>query len=358
MAVEEQTIIVAQVGLDASDKTRSGQKLVISNRTIVEIAFPLRKYNNPTGDITFGVRKVSDGSLIGSQVWGDAVSLTDTPTWYELGLFTPLYVNEEVYLFVEFNGGDSGNIIGAGVSSTDVKANERRVWFISPTWTQTSDDAAYKYVYQVGQSKIYPSDPVARVSSIRHICRPGFFRMQVGVGDIGLDIDLAESSVRTALDTAFEPEYLAREKFLAAQKDAEGVIPAGLPFGERASVSRLEDNVFVSKYSMRAAQPGTERTTPPEVGQLTDYAKKILETPGAKALQTRIAGLKAGVEAVVTSHTVDVMREQGGQASLLMELQRIQKAASSTGITSVARQVLIKRAIQLKQQLDASYRSR
>ena len=200
--------------------------------------------------------------------------------------------------------------------------------------------------------ELFPSDPVARVSSIRHICRPGFFRMQVGVGDIGLDIDLAESSVRTALDTAFEPEYIAREKFLAAQRDAEGVIPAGIPFGERgaaAAAARLTDVV----------SPKTAPTVPPpEVGELTDYAKRIMETPGAKALQTRIAGLQHGVEAVITPRTVDIMREQGEQASLLMELQRIQKAASATGITSYSRQVLIKRAIQLKQQLEASYRSR
>lgn len=53
---------------------------------------------------------------------------------------------------------------------------------------------------------IHPSDDVARVSSIRHIFRPGFFRMQVGLGDLGFDIDVAETSVRRELDTAKEAE--------------------------------------------------------------------------------------------------------------------------------------------------------
>jgi len=56
----------------------------------------------------------------------------------------------------------------------------------------------------------YPSDGLGnpdsevRVSSIRHIFRPGMFRMQVGLGDLGLDIDIAETAVRKALDTAKE----------------------------------------------------------------------------------------------------------------------------------------------------------
>lgn len=55
-------------------------------------------------------------------------------------------------------------------------------------------------------SLVYPSDSVARVSSIRHICRSGFYRMQVGLGDLGFDIDVAEATVRKALDTAKETE--------------------------------------------------------------------------------------------------------------------------------------------------------
>ncbi len=43
---------------------------------------------------------------------------------------------------------------------------------------------------------VFPTDPLARVSSIRHIFRPGSFRMQVQLGDLGFDIDVAEALVR------------------------------------------------------------------------------------------------------------------------------------------------------------------
>ncbi len=319
--------------------------------------------SNPPGIITVGIRATSGGFPTGADIVvgttnGNTLTENTAGEWREItfstGVLVVAGITYSIYAWSAainaFWRTDTNNGYPRGKQVITADGGT--------TWLDIGDGLHDLMFEEWGNPEgggsggsIYPSDAVARVSSIRHICRPGFFRMQVGVGDIGLDIDMAESSVRTALDSAMEPEYLAREKFLAAQRDAEGVIPAGLPFGERASAARLAD-VVSPKTAPAPATP------PPEVGQLTDYAKRILETPGAKALQTRISGLKQGVEAVITPRTVDVMREQGEQASLLMELQRIQKAASATGITSYSRQVLIKRAIQLKQQLEASYRSR
>ena len=58
----------------------------------------------------------------------------------------------------------------------------------------------------------YPTDQpggvslagLTRVSSVRHIYQPGLYAMQIGLGDIGLDIDIAETAVRKALLTAKE----------------------------------------------------------------------------------------------------------------------------------------------------------
>jgi len=69
----------------------------------------------------------------------------------------------------------------------------------------------YGPILELGTSpKQYPSSAMARVSSIRHIFRPGMFRMQVGLGDLGLDIDIAEATVRKELDIAppTEPLYV------------------------------------------------------------------------------------------------------------------------------------------------------
>lgn len=66
------------------------------------------------------------------------------------------------------------------------------------------------FTLAVSNPTTYPSHPMARASSIRHIFRPGMFRMQVGLGNLGLDIDIAETAVRVELTalgpTASEPE--------------------------------------------------------------------------------------------------------------------------------------------------------
>lgn len=49
-----------------------------------------------------------------------------------------------------------------------------------------------------------PTEAIMRISSIRHIYKPGSYKMQLGVGDLGFDIDVAEVSVRKATETADE----------------------------------------------------------------------------------------------------------------------------------------------------------
>lgn len=175
----------------------------------------------------------------------------------------------------------------------------------------------------------YPSDAIARVSSIRHIYQPGSFRMQVGLGDLGFDVDVAEATVRGALDTAKPVEEAPPEPVVTKPS---AITPTPAP------------------------SPPPSTLPPPKPAELTEYAKSILETPAAKALQARIAGLKAGVGAVISPYAIEVLREKPEEAKLLTDIQRIQKAASATGITSYARQVLIKKAIELKQQLESLYR--
>lgn len=55
--------------------------------------------------------------------------------------------------------------------------------------------------FTAGKGTVYPTWDRARVSSIRHIYKPGLFVMQAGVGDISLDIDIAELYVKNALST-------------------------------------------------------------------------------------------------------------------------------------------------------------
>lgn len=71
------------------------------------------------------------------------------------------------------------------------------IWMI--VYQYVSGSAMKAITLNVSAPSVYPSDAGTRVSSIRHIFRPGMFRMQVGLGDIGMDIDIAEA-VRRELE--------------------------------------------------------------------------------------------------------------------------------------------------------------
>ena len=60
----------------------------------------------------------------------------------------------------------------------------------------------------------YPSDAVARVSSIRRIYRPGLYRMELGLGDLGFDVDVSEAAIKRVPDEVSEPEVLPEEEEL------------------------------------------------------------------------------------------------------------------------------------------------
>lgn len=66
------------------------------------------------------------------------------------------------------------------------------------------------YKYDIIQATLvsvkYPSDAMARVSSIRRIFRPGLYRMEVALGDLGFDWDVAEAAMKKITGAVKEPE--------------------------------------------------------------------------------------------------------------------------------------------------------
>ncbi len=88
----------------------------------------------------------------------------------------------------------------------------------------------------VAGESTFPTDTVARVSSIRHIFRPGLFRMQAGLGDLGFDVDVAETTVRRELDTA---------------KD----VTAGVGYPEILEVLGITAEEFVERGRKRTRKP-------------------------------------------------------------------------------------------------------
>lgn len=151
MAVEEQTEYHTYVGLGSEYQERVGQLLIIPNRQVTELGFWLGKGNNPTGDVTFTIRRASDDELILSKVLGDASEITTDPTYYEVTFDTPQTINEQVRILAEFPGGDYANYIHFWGAGGDVKEDEMETLYWEPDYyDEYLEDAAYRYTYTVG----------------------------------------------------------------------------------------------------------------------------------------------------------------------------------------------------------------
>lgn len=126
--------------------TRRGQKLTIPNRQVTHLGFRVGKLNNPTGDITFGIRRVSDDGLICSKVWGDASALpvyAADVAFTEVEFDTPPTINEEVRVYAEFLNGD-GTDRTAMRDIDNVKANEQGSFYSAGAWTDVAFDCTYR----------------------------------------------------------------------------------------------------------------------------------------------------------------------------------------------------------------------
>jgi len=149
MPVEEQTQYNTSYQIRGTGYYRWGQKLTVPYRAIKKLSFPIHKLGIPgTDNVTFGIRKVSDGSLITSKVWGQAVDLPASATWEEVEFDAAATIDEEVYIYVEFTGGSADNCVMSNYQNTDVKANENTVRYQSSWGDLATLDTAYRYTWE------------------------------------------------------------------------------------------------------------------------------------------------------------------------------------------------------------------
>ena len=168
MATEEQTNTGITLASISSGNSRAGQRLTVSSRIISKLSFHLLKNGSPTGDVTFTIRKVSDNSIINSKVWGDASALPTARAWKEATFVTPVLINEEVRILVEFSGGGGSDYVGISGTLTDVKADESFTTFTT-FWTDydggaTDYDSAYIYTYTTPVSPTVTTQTVTAIS--------------------------------------------------------------------------------------------------------------------------------------------------------------------------------------------------
>jgi len=89
--------------------TRLGQRLMITDREITGIGYKVFKIGNPAGNVTISMYDVATDEVIVSKVWGDASELPEPGSsgYCEVTLSTPMRINREVRLCVEYYGGNS-----------------------------------------------------------------------------------------------------------------------------------------------------------------------------------------------------------------------------------------------------------
>jgi len=147
MPEESQLTNNSSLSIRATGPTRGGQHLTISDRTIEKLRFLLLKAGLPTGTITFTIRKYSDKSVVATKAWGDAGDLTTSAVWREVTFDTPVYVNEESLILMEFSGGDASNKVNIRAQNSDVKGGENYIQYEGSWGDIGSYDTAYVYTY-------------------------------------------------------------------------------------------------------------------------------------------------------------------------------------------------------------------
>lgn len=164
MATEEQTTSNDNRRLYTGTCKRVGQRLTISNRVVSKLSFKVSKGGSPTGNVTFAIRKVSDDSLITGKVWGNASALPSSAAWREATLDSPVLINEEVRIYVEYIGGNSSNYVRVEFQNTDVKGDEYYSEVQTISWeARNTQDCAYIYTYTI---IVAPTVTTQAVSSI------------------------------------------------------------------------------------------------------------------------------------------------------------------------------------------------
>lgn len=148
---EEQSSWDSVMSMSSVGIIRAGQRITTRGKYLNALGFYLYKYNNPTGDVTFTVRRVSDDALLASVVLGDASALASYPnlTYYEVTLPLLVALTEDVRILVEFSGGDASNEIRIGLNSADIRTDGCFTYYDTAYTDDSSSDCAYKMIYMI-----------------------------------------------------------------------------------------------------------------------------------------------------------------------------------------------------------------
>jgi hypothetical protein len=163
----------------------------------------------------------------------------------------------------------------------------------------------------------YPLSALSRIGAIRHIYQPGLFRMQVQIGGLSTMPERVDISARKQTIADIVPEATAP----------------------------------------------TATTTPPATVTTPSVVQHPVQPPGVEppafrpnlAIPVYIPPAKGAKGDILTPYARKVLEDKKEAASTLVEIQRLTTSANAPGITSYAREVLIRRINELKARLKVLY---
>ena len=135
-----------------------------------------------------------------------------------------------------------------------------------------------------GSAVVFPIDDVMRASSIRHIFRPGFFRMQVGLGDLGFDVDVAEATVRSELEQEYVPLPGAKESIEEALAKASEAAQEAV---RKERARRIEEALASTPLLQAALEKAREAEPPAPRPTVTGRRGGLVVTPTETEAEAR-----------------------------------------------------------------------
>lgn len=139
-------------------------------------------------------------------------------------------------------------------------------------------------------ASVYPSDAMARVSSIHKVFKPGLYRMEVALGDLGFDWDVAEAAMRKVVAEVAEPETPPEEPTTS--------VPTGTPLTQEDFDKIVKQTKEVYPTVAELPTVATHTTAPYTI---PDFNPSAPPTTVLGELLTEIAKTyKAGVSMIVS----------------------------------------------------------
>ena len=347
-----------------------------ANHTVKAVRIKICRFGSP-GTVTASIRATTAGvpsgaDLVSGTIDGNALpngvgSSDDINTavwkWFDLGAGVALVASTVYAIIVKApSGGAYTNCLEWVLDSAGAYSGGRLYASSDSGSTWTLNQAAYApydfYFEEWDAVYTVPSDSMARVSSIRHIYKPGVFRMIVSVGDIDSEIPITRLATITSgalnkppvpivrtfeeIDEEIKRAAAVAERTRAAAIGGQGgVFPSGQPESYPAGV----------RYVGGGYTPGVgPRMTPAQEAQARQYepgaptARTIeilrTRTQEVQAIEQRIAQQKmaAGGPMPISERTASILRTSP-EAYAMMETKRTQAEQQENPLQKLGRSI-------------------